>query len=243
MDFVPREILNEILDYLPLTERIQCRRVCKKWNNITPSFKIDQPLLVKEKLFELLGLRILSSLTPPIYGYRLHMYIHSHEFEIRYSETEITNFQKNSDLITKVRLTLDHQTNIRREIYRDTDFLFSEYDNIDGVSHKEGIRKAFCNLRDLIKITNMDSHRKLYYNDKVIFDRNHDLSKMFYDPMWITNTTLEKIFILTEEKDYWWFVERWNENHNCIFEMLKDKFSKTKRQEELSKLIWSYLMF
>jgi len=232
MDFVPREILNEILDYLTLTERIQCRLVCKKWKHITPSFQIDQPLLVKEKLFELLAMRILSSLSPPIYGYRLQNYIHSHDFKI--SQCEI--------FVTKVRLTLVDENNMRREIYRDDGYLFSEYDNIDGVSHKEGIRKAFCNLRDLIKITNMDSCRSLYYEDQIIFDRNYDLSKIFYDPMWITNTTLNTIFNLTNEKDYWWFVERWNENHNCIFDILKDVFSKTKRKEELGKMIWSYLM-
>jgi hypothetical protein len=236
MEFVPREILNEILNYLPLAERIRCRRVCKRWASITPSYQIQQPIVIKEKVFELLAMRILSSLDPAIYGYPLPNYNNSFNFEIK----------KGNVLFTKVRLTTiirGDENNVMREIFKDDHNLFSDLDYKDGIAYSQGIKKTFCNFRDLIKITNMYSESELYYEGKMIYNKHYDFSKIFYDPMWITNTTLEKIYLMTNEVDHRWFVERWNNNHNMIFDMLKGLFSQTKRKKELAEMIWNTILF
>ena len=38
---VPNEILDYILDYIPLRERIQKRLVCKRFRDVTPSWTFD----------------------------------------------------------------------------------------------------------------------------------------------------------------------------------------------------------
>lgn len=242
MQFVPQEILNEILEYLPLKERILSRRVCRKWRDITPCFAIENPVLLKENLFELIGMFILSSLCPPIYGYALHnSYINIYDFEIR----------DGSKIITKVRMTSHADHDLRRKIFEDWEYLFTKMDYIDGIPLSRKLIKAFSNIRDLIKITQMDPERKLYYGSQVIFDNQFNLYKIFFDPMWITNQTLKTFNYLTEDKDYDWFCSHWNDNHHSIHDCLKDVFSKsrklglgvseTKRSEELAKMIWRYL--
>jgi len=219
MEFVPREILNEILDYLPLAERIKCRRVCKRWTSITPSYQIPQPIVIKEKVLELLALRILSSPDLDIY----------HSPDLAYSVLSL-NFEikKGNVLFTKVRLTMNGEKNVMREIYKDEHHLFWDLDFKDGLSHSEGIKKIFCNFRDLIKIANMHSESELYYEEKMIYNQHYDFSKIFYDPMWITHTTLLNIYLMTDEVEQRWFVERWNNNYNFIFDSLKEVFSQTK---------------
>jgi len=223
MEFVPREILNEILDYLPLAERIKCRRVCKRWTSITPSFQIPQPIVIKEKVFELLALRILSSPDLDIYI----PFIVSLNFEIK----------KGNVLFTKLRLTMNGE----KVIYKDEHNLFSDLDFKDGLGYSEGIKKIFCNFRDLIKIANMHSESALYYEEKMIYDQHYDFSNIFYDPM-ITHTTLLNIYLTTDGVELEWFVDRWNNNYNFIFDSLKEVFSQTKRQKQLAEMIWKYIM-
>jgi hypothetical protein len=50
------------------------------------------------------------------------------------------------------------------------------------------------------------------------------------------------IYLTTDGVELEWFVDRWNNNYNFIFDSLKEVFSQTKRQKQLAEMIWKYIM-
>jgi hypothetical protein len=245
MDFLPREILNEILECLSLVDRIKTRLVSKKWRDITPSFKMDDLGVLKDKIFEIMGVIALSNLNPLLSTRK------DSALQIEWDDMDgWNNGSQNSifvirdcalSVITKVKITvLNNRTSVRREIYQDLDYMFTDMDDVDGFEFTDGMKKVFSNLRDLIKITGMDQERSLYHNQSIIFDRNYEKSSLFYDPISFTNKTFDVLRKITNSQEYDWFEKRWHENLNPIIDKMKSNFSKTKRKEELSKMIWVY---
>lgn len=234
METLPREILNEVLEWLPLQNRIQTRLVSKKFRDATPSFQLENPLLVKEKVTELDGFVELSRLQMP-HMHSPYFLPQRFSFEIIYDDY----LHKN----TIVRISMDRGSNglthVCREFVKDKDHEFILMDDVDGVQYFEGIKKLYCNIRDLLKIT---IKRRLYLTcNGHLLDCYTSLHRILTNPNLEMKRTMDHLSFLLTEEDLDWVNQSWNTSYAILKTNLDPVFCLTKKKEELTNLIWLYL--
>lgn len=239
MQTLPNEMLNEILNWLPLRERIMSRLVCKIFRDMTPKFDVQDLNSIKENLFELFAYIGLSHIPTNIPFYLPQ----SFKFVIR-DETRFRTYIK-IDLGRSTPHTMNTLGNpntqlVARQIILDTNYEFTEMDDLDGIACHEGFNKLFSNVKSLLKIS-MKEYQSLIFNDTHELNCRWMFQSLLLRTSIITNHTLEQLKFYLTAYDYHCAEQNWNSKFKIITQYLEPLYKHCNRKEELTLLLWLYL--
>jgi hypothetical protein len=206
MEDLPEEIIDYILDFLPLQKRLNTRLLNKRFRDATFCIEIGNKI-EKNSIFELWGFEILKFLFETSFG--------DWTFQIYDKRGKIRFYSKmcycEGDGLARIIITDDLEEK------------FDTYDLSDGVSYKEGLRKLYCNSRDILKMTiNSNSLLKCCGENYSIQKIIDVINKNVYTP------------------GYEWFegAEESVRKNMEILGNVKSMLSSTRKKEELERLLW-----
>lgn len=147
MNGVPNEILDYILDYIPLRERIQKRLVCKRFRDVTPSwtFDFDESDTLKKLFIEqatIINIPYLCDDKDSLIMLKFKIFDtinlkYRHEINIGFHNT----------------FHIRPQTIINRYILVDDNLVFSHLDDLDDHLYFEGVKKLICSVRNILTLS------------------------------------------------------------------------------------------
>lgn len=139
MDLLPPEILEWILEYIPLRDRIRCRLVCHKFNQVIPNYHLIKMDNLRKEFCKFGALQIVSDA-------RVKNYYGS--FPLGVVDSENNNIHRIN--IVWYSCHVENRVVVRREIYADWNSMFSVMDDNDEFTHRDGIDKVKCSIRNLL---------------------------------------------------------------------------------------------
>jgi len=231
MNTLPQEILNEILDYLSLSERLEKRIVCKRFRDIIVPLSLDKKnlYLLRECLFELGAIVNLQ--------YMLKKHIHLHQSFILECISNISGivFHKVKFEIYRAQMDMnqDVHTIIRREILVDSQNRFTEYDDIDGTNYYDGMKKLLCNIRDFFIISN--NSNVIIHHNYTPFDWKEEVKKLFDTPLEKTIHVMQANEKILDISDYNYIHNLFQKNSKIIFDILGDQLERIAQRVERRK--------
>lgn len=230
MDSLPQEILEYILDYVPLAERIQKRLVNKRFRDLIPGFYLtfDEENNLKNQLSVLGSLMII----PKIVKKKLKNSVNYLYFRILDRQTRIAKY--------KLRLTTyldDEHILVRRELFLDENEEFSKMDDIDEADCSDGIKKLLSSVQNIIKITRND---QLWIEDTILYWKE-TVKLYFNNPVKLRIESMKSYESLLESYEYTYVNSLMEKNHSFIFEILGEKLkmiTPNRRDEYIDLLLF-----
>jgi hypothetical protein len=159
MDFLPLEILNHILNYLPLKDKLEKRVVCKKFNQLLPNLQISSRELdiLRDAFYEMGSLCLIPELLNRNFTRQIN--------DIR---LEITKNNQTQQLIYIDTYPESTHILIRRQIIVDVGNQFFKLDDLDPYPFYEGIKKLFHCIKNILSLTKNTDHLIFKNNNQII---------------------------------------------------------------------------
>jgi hypothetical protein len=211
MNQLPDEILEVILDYISMDERLEKRLVCKRFRDIVPSIPFKP---YKKCILELSALLVLPDL---IYR-NIKSCLQTLLMEV--IDPEERWICKVNFIIYNDRRTQEGPlfTMVRREIVCDKDKKFEQYDDLDEYNYYDGIMKLLCGIYNILSISE-EYQSQIYHRRDNILDWKPKTKEFLNSPFENSILIMERYKTILDTKDYHQIQEMIYKNINHILDL------------------------